>query len=129
GFRTARGRPLPVSAEALKKVEHIFKEMSASDDGQSLAKSKNAPPTATGGGGFRTARGKALVVSAEALAKVEHLFRGDSPVAATAAVAVAAAATTTGPPMGSGHDFQTARGRPLAVSLEALAKVEHMFGE
>ncbi|CAM9173454.1 unnamed protein product, partial [Scytosiphon promiscuus] len=28
-----------------------------------------------------------------------------------------------------GSGFQTARGRPLAVSAEALAKVEHIFSE
>ncbi|CAM9344189.1 unnamed protein product, partial [Ectocarpus sp. 13 AM-2016] len=46
GFRTARGRPVTVSAEALVRVEHLFRE----EEGSSLAGGRHAAAASFSGG-------------------------------------------------------------------------------
>eukprot|EP00903_Cladosiphon_okamuranus_P021110 g19393.t1 len=121
GFSTARGRLLKVSAEALARVEHIFQEI-----------------------GSRGGSGKAVVGANHPEQRVGDIpSPGVDPAAAAPAGAVAAPdghpargkrggetkndAASVLPARGGG--FSTARGRPLAISAEALAKVEHLFGE
>ncbi|CAM9314149.1 unnamed protein product [Ectocarpus sp. 4 AP-2014] len=140
GFRTARGRPVAVSAEALVRVEHLFRE----EEGSSLAGGRHAAAESFSGGTSPVAakgpdrrggttklspsgRGTGMAVSSCNVADDSSGGSGGGPSAKVEgeagwppAVAAAAAGSSS---------FQTAQGRPLAVSAEALAKVAHMFAE
>ncbi|CAM9268510.1 unnamed protein product [Ectocarpus sp. 12 AP-2014] len=137
GFRTARGRPVAVSAEALVRVEHLFRE-----EGSSLAGGRHAAvvsfsggtrPAAAKGPGCRggttnlspSDRGIGTTVVSCNVADDSSGGSGGGPSTKEEGQAGwPAAAAAAG-----SSSFQTAQGRPLAVSAEALAKVEHIFAE
>ncbi|CAN0323305.1 unnamed protein product, partial [Ectocarpus sp. 8 AP-2014] len=139
GFRTARGRPVAVSAEALVRVEHLFRE---EQEGSSLAGGRHAvaasfsegtrPAAAKGpdrrGGTTKlspSGRETGMAVGSCNVADDSSGGSGGGPSVkeeGEAGCPPAAAAA-------SSSSFQTAQGRPLAVSVEALAKVEHIFAE
>ena len=126
GFQTGRGRPLAVSDEALAKVQHLFREETEDIVGPSAANARshqavagvksvvrieNPPPTGLGKATVDT-----LAVGSGSASAVEYDDGKRIP------------SYGKGPPS-AGNGFQTARGRPLAVSDEALAKVQHLFKE
>lgn len=138
GFQTARGRPVTVSAEALAKVQHLFKEETEGTDGPSAA-AAGPLPSATGtrgvvGGDKCPSLGKASVValavgdSSTGVAKHDGGKRIPSYSMGPMPVGNGIPRDDKGP-LSVGSGFQTARGRPLAVSDEALAKVQHLFME
>ncbi|CAM9285312.1 unnamed protein product, partial [Laminaria digitata] len=126
GFRTARGKPLAVSDEALAKVQHLFKE--ETEDTVSRTSADTRPRTSAagargviGGDTFQTpALGKASAVTLAVGGSSTRVANGDS----------GKRIPSYGKgPLSAGSGFQTARGKPLAVSDEALAKVQHLFKE
>ena len=126
GFSTARGRPLKVSAEALARVEHIFRESEPRSESDKAAGGANHPearPEETSPG-VGPAAARACAAAAAAPDGHAAGARERETHASTAAVAASAAVLSAG-----GGAFSTARGRPLAVSAEALARVQHLFEE
>ncbi|CAM9285386.1 unnamed protein product, partial [Laminaria digitata] len=130
GFQTARGRPIAVSEEALAKVQHLFKPDSAEESAPALIRNPaDARPRLPATTGIKGDNGTN---------NTSTTFKTNTAVPLTTGGSVTKAAGDDdgkkvpsygkGPPS-AGNGFQTAREKPLAVSDEALAKVQHLFNE
>lgn len=134
GFRTARGRALTVSAEALAKINHLFENEDVSSNGNGSGGAGDS----SHGSLFSTGKGKPIKVSTEALARADRMF-GDSKPPDTDASAPSR--SVVNPLGGSGGEcigeessrgvptFTTGKGRAVHVSPEALARAQKMFAE
>ncbi len=139
---------MAVSEEALAKVNHLFQEEKKEEEEEQEEVEEEQgmvtaaapvhtlpPPAPPAACGFQTGRGKTVTVSEKAMSKVHKLFEEKSGGAAPAplspklpAAPLASGAAAAAPPAAS-FGFQTGRGKQVAVSEEALAKVDHLFTE
>ncbi|CAM9929604.1 unnamed protein product, partial [Sphacelaria rigidula] len=146
GFFAAKGTPVDVSEEALKRADALLGSAADKNSGSSTndsggTKERNKPAAATAAsapaesvsGGFVTAKGTPVHVSDEALAKATKLLgkatdenigdgAGSRLKGTTSSAAVAPAVSAPG-------GFRTARGTPVHVSEEALAKATKLLGK
>ena len=128
GFRTAAGKDLKVSSEAVAKYSKIFDEK---DDNESSITAQTiftkSEPDSAQDVGFRTAGGKHLKVSSEAVAKYSKIFdeKDDNESSITAQTIF----TKSEPDSAQDVGFRSAGGKPLKVSSEAVAKYCKMFTE
>ncbi|CAM9791551.1 unnamed protein product, partial [Choristocarpus tenellus] len=133
GFSTGRGRPVKVSADALARVECMFwkKTEEWGETHQELVDSKSgglrAEQRGTGGGSCRKqeqllSRNKCITRAGDAA--------DDCAVADTSSTITAeGGAKTMKPTVGGGPSgCSTDNGRAANVSINALARVGHMFG-
>lgn len=155
GFQTARGTPVAITAEALAKVEHLFRDDSTAVPNRRVAKAgpgsapmrltvsaSNAPTSSfprrravCGGGedrrglqGATTAGNKSGHRDVAATVAGGRSATGDDSMGVKSVADTDMAAPLS---IDSGRrafaGFQTGRGRTLPVSSEALAKVQHLF--
>ena len=106
GFKTAGGRGIGVSADAMKKAREIF-DTCAEDD-----PTRSEQDTVTG---FSTAGGKGITISADAMKKAQELVDKCNQVE---------------PQEGSGNTFtgfRTAGGKGISVSADAIKKAQELL--
>lgn len=155
GFQTARGTPVAITAEALAKVEHLFRGDSTATPNRRMAQAgpgsapvrltvsgSNAPTSsfprqrAVRGGGEdrRGLQGAPTAGKKSGHRDVAATVAGGRSAAGDDSMGVKSVSDTdmaaplssdSGPRKFAG--FQTGRGRTLSVSSEALAKVQHLF--
>lgn len=116
-----------MSDEALAKVQHLFKEESAEDSAAAAIRSPaDVQPRVPATAGVNGDNGSNK--STTSLGKTNTTAGGSGTKAAGTDGGKRVPSYEKGPPS-AGTGFQTARGRPLVVSDEALAKVQHLFQE
>ena len=111
GFRTASGKTLSVSSEALNKAQSLIDDVPEKIN-QSPGSFQSIQPF-----GFQTASGKTLSVSSEALKKAQSLLEDVPEKISPNHVSFQCLQ-----PVG----FQTASGKTLSVSSEALKKAQSL---
>lgn len=151
GFGPVNGKGVSISSEAVKRATSLLEQCEEVNNkfnvNQSHLKTSvnNPPPTS---GGFHAASGKALTLSSEALQKAKTLFSdilssAESPVVPHTLSIKKIVKSGNGCtkdknkqlkkkeasfPLQSGG-FQTASGKGLAISSEALKKAKSLLGE
>ncbi|KAM6933332.1 breast cancer type 2 susceptibility protein [Xenentodon cancila] len=137
GFRTASGKDVSVTADALKRVECLFKEIHTPEavNGQPNRKETsksgqlNTRALQPEKSGFQTANGKDVSISLTALKKAETMLK-DSP-GVEGEISLPSLHHKI-PVTGSHHwncGFSAASGKPVAVSSEALRKAKGFFSD
>lgn len=128
GFCKASGDKVHVSAEALKKAQHLLRDISAGEDANQLAASQKLVP-AIEKCGFQTASGKGVSISHAALTKAKSLLQdcGENEVKISKAQIQSKMSIADPPTRSSG--FRTASGKAAACSSEALQKAKALFSD
>ncbi|XP_028275921.1 breast cancer type 2 susceptibility protein [Parambassis ranga] len=122
-FQTASGGGVSVSSEALKKAKTLLSEC---EEATSNIPPLGPPPQK---GGFQTASGKGVVISPEALKKAKSLLSDCQETEDKICVKPPhIKITAPGPPPYNGG-FQTASGKGVAISPEALKKAKSLLSE
>lgn len=154
GFPTASGTPVAVTAEALAKVEYLFRDDSAATSNRRTANAAagsasvgavvvaaSKPPTSNfsgevpGDGEDRRGLQEAATAGGGTINRdvVANVAEGRSAAGGSSMGFKNTASSDMGAPLSSDSGprgfagFQTGRGRTLSVSSEALAKVQHLF--
>jgi hypothetical protein len=137
GFHSASGKALNVDATALAKAKKLCGEGDSNDTTASAAPS-------CGLTGFQTASGKSMNINAEALARAKQLFGDDMPEIENDASGETSGfqnasgggtrnsfqkASRGGFASVGGGGFQTASGKSMGISADALKRAKALFGD
>lgn len=128
GFCKASGDKVLVSAEALKKAQHLLRDLSAGEDTNQLAASQKLVPSMEKCG-FQTASGKGVSISHAALAKAKSLLQdcGENDLKICKKQMQWKMSLADPPTRSSG--FRTASGKAATCSSEALQKAKALFSD
>ncbi|XP_060808938.1 breast cancer type 2 susceptibility protein homolog [Amyelois transitella] len=122
GFRTANNNKMTISASALAKTKHIFKDLDENVDENKLIQEKNLNkmldvalrnPNIQEGkfNGFKTASNRKIQISDDALAKTKKIFEDINDEKYKSV----------------NLGFQTASKKPVQISAQALARSKKIF--
>ncbi|XP_078041052.1 uncharacterized protein LOC144472143 [Augochlora pura] len=140
GFRTASGKKMNITEEALLKAKALFsdEDMQICASDQSLMKSvqKQEDPVVfavPNNQGFRTASGKKMNITEEALTKAKALFSDeDMQICDTDQSLMKSLQKQKDPTVFAvpkNHGFQTASGKKMNITEEALLKAKALFSD
>ncbi|XP_078684329.1 uncharacterized protein LOC144917871 [Branchiostoma floridae x Branchiostoma belcheri] len=133
GFQTAKGQKIEVSKKSLQFAKNLWKESeSGFDDPAEVAKKspEGSEKTTVTYRGFQTAGGQKIHVSEEALQKAKALFSDDALLPGNNSLEKSPLIDQKQPNNGAEFKgFQTAKGRKIEVSEEALQKARAILSD
>ncbi|KAI8495312.1 Breast cancer 2, early onset [Branchiostoma belcheri] len=133
GFQTAKGRKIEVSKKSLQFAQNLWKESESGFDNLAVSEKKSpedSEKTTVPYRGFQTAGGQKIHVSKESLQKAKALFSDDAPLPGNnspekSPLAVQGQSSNDTEFKG----FQTAKGRKIEVSEDALQKARAILSD
>ncbi|XP_034556512.1 breast cancer type 2 susceptibility protein [Notolabrus celidotus] len=128
GFSTASGKKVFVSGDAMAKAKSLFSESATFEStNNQLDQVKDNMPTQ--GGGFQTASGKGVAITSAALKKAKTLLSECDEIQDKISVKPTPTKMPDSCRPLRNHQFQSASGKPVAVSSESLQKAKALLSD